>query len=160
MPPKRKKKKQICKRTCDVKKCKDKIVCIWTIPSKDNNVHYGICEKHSIRHRNIKDKFSLFTEFNVNEPGKAGGVDKFGFSLGKDHDEFKDWLITQEKEDNSESLSRLQLWKEKNKGKKKKKKYKPKGIKAKGSRETLATMKTKDVSDSDIDDVLIGILSG
>ncbi|KKN13386.1 hypothetical protein LCGC14_1007050 [marine sediment metagenome] len=159
MPPKRKKKVKFktCKRTCQVSKCKDYIVSIWSISSTNNDVHYGICEKHGLKHRNPKDKFSLYDEFNVIKPGKSGSVDRFGIPVARDQEEFIKFLNVREEKDNSESLSRLQTWKEKNK--KKKKKYKPKRIKAKKQRQTLANIKTKEISSSEMDDVLAGILN-
>lgn len=157
MPPKRK--KQVCKRTCEVKRCKDKIIGIWgDYPGTEKINCFGICGKHFSKHHDKKDKFFLYKEFGISKQGTVGSVDRFGFPLARDHDEFKDYLVTQEKKDNSESIKKLQNWKEKNKDKKKKKKYKPKQIKAKRPRQTLANIKTKEVSNNEMDNVLAGIL--
>lgn len=163
MPPKKRKKEApyVCKRTCDVKKCRSKIVCIWgNFPDIEKGNHFGVCGKHSDKHRDKKDKFSLYKEFGISRRGTTGSVDRFGIAMARDHDEMIKMLSISEKKDNSESIQRLQDWKERNKGKEKKKKFKPTGIKARKPRETLATMKTKELSNNDMDDVLTGILDG
>ncbi|MCK5612582.1 hypothetical protein KAR91_62500 [Candidatus Pacearchaeota archaeon] len=168
MPPKRKKrvrkikksKPYVMSRICQVNKCRSHAVCMWNLLSEINKKPFGVCDKHLTKHHDRDDKFTFYEHFNVSRPNVAGGVDRFGFPVASDMEEFTGLFAAREKKDNSESLLRLQDWKERNPNKERKKVFRPKKIRTEKPRQTLSSVKIKDVSNDEMDDVLAGILGG
>ena len=160
MPPKLKKpKSKPVKLTtpCTVKRCKNIMVCNWSVKVDGENSVHSVCDKHLHKHHDKNDKFNFYDEFNIPYPSESGGLDRFGFPVAPDEMEIRARLKAATKENNSNSIERLREWKEKNKDKKYLKKFKPGKIVK--PRSTVSTIKTKKITQTDMDDILSSILS-
>lgn len=166
MPPKPKHKqigKNITKRAkCTVKGCKNDISCGWSMTVEgEESKFYVVCYEHLSKHHDENDSFNFYDEFEIAGLETSVKLDRFGFEIPHDTEFFRDYLSKYVEKDNKSSIKRLKEWKEKNSNKKQKTKSRPKHklkkIKVKPL-PTISTLRTKKVSNSEIDDILSGII--
>ena len=183
---KNKKKNGIDLGPCGVQNCKKPAVCAWSSPDRygyQSDPHF-ICHDHMLSHYDQDHQFSLHEEFNY----EKFEMDEFGVPIVSDKKACLEYLAKHKKKKNSNSIERLREWKKKNPNKKRNKKFSPRKVsayrkkkvvggsggnskkkakvktkakakaKVKTKRSTPATMRTKEISKSDMDDVFNDIL--
>ena len=167
MPPKRRKKTKKEKpyiwfegTDCEVRGCKNQMVCGWDIKTEDGSIHHKLCASCLSRDTDPNDNFNLYEHFRITEHK----LDRFGFFIPCDRDLCLAIISTIAQKDQSQSINRLKEWKEKNKGKPKTKKVKHKKFRqikprANGkSKPKVTKVTTKKVSNDEMDDIMAGIL--